>query len=62
MFLIEKIDFSFFSNKFNKILLAEKLANLHYKNLPNSQYTLLELMQLNFFIFLYYLPKELICI
>ena len=51
MFLIEKIDFSFFSNKFNKILLVEKLANLHYKNLPNSQYTLLGIDAVKLFYF-----------
>ena len=51
MFLIEKIDFSFFSNKFNKILLVEKLANLHYKNLPNSQYTLLGIYAVKLFYF-----------
>ncbi len=51
MFLIEKIDFSFFSNNFNKILLVEKLANLHYKNLPNSQYTLLGIDAVKLFYF-----------
>ena len=51
MFLIEKIDFSFFSTKCNKLLLVEKLAELHFKNLPNSQYTLLGIDAVKLFYF-----------